>query len=66
MLPESLAILIEEFCLRSLQRPSELRAFPFTRVNLVALGMNLEENTFPRRRSLPVIFPKGLSMAANS
>lgn len=57
MLPDWLAILIEELCLRSLQRPSELRAVPFIGVNLVALGVNLEENTFPRRRSLPVIFP---------
>lgn len=57
MLPDWLAILIEELCLRSLQRLSELRAVPFIGVNLVALGVNLEENTFPRRRSVPVIFP---------
>ena len=49
MFAERPAILIEELCVRSLERPGELRAVTLTGVNLVALGMNLEENAFPRR-----------------
>jgi hypothetical protein len=49
MFTEGLAIVTEQLCLWSLQRPRELRAVSFAGVNLVALGMNLEENALPCR-----------------